>query len=124
MVQLAPFGPQTQWSILLHRREVLLEEIEHSLECLARLSRDWPVSNSGAQGGPQRPKSARGRASLPETPPAPQRDHLDALFRTWLARLESELEATTRKLQALAGFNEAAIEEAEQSIFALQRAAG
>ncbi len=118
------FGPQGRWSILLRRREILLEEIEHVLERLAQIRRDLPLYRGATQFPAKHHQRLQPRLLQTGATAAPSCDSLDRLFCAWLVRLESELDSVTRRLQGLARHNEAVVDETEQSMFALLRAAG
>lgn len=119
--RLYPFGPQGQWSVLLSERELLQEEIDRGRRYLEHLRKDlweseaifgaWAASSNAPQA------SAAGEKTS-------HKYTMEAQLNGWLKVLDQTLGSVTKQLNNISVKNQEAVLEAEESMFALLRAAG
>ena len=117
-----PFGPQSHWSYLVSQRELLQEEIDRGKRCLEQLRKDllecttvfgtWPGSSSF---------KTWTATSNQETG---SNTEMEEFFGGWLHLLEENLGSVTEQIDNMVVEAGPAHTDAEESMFALLRAAG
>ena len=117
-----PFGPQSHWSYLVNQRELLQEELDRGKRCLEQLRKDllecttvfgtWPGSSNFKT---WTSTSSQNNDSSTE---------IEEFFGGWLHLLEQNLGSVTKQIDNMVAEAGPAHADAEESMFALLRAAG
>ena len=119
-----PFGPQSEWSMLVNERETLQSQIEWGRMRLDRRRKellDWGALLQGSRGGQQRlkPRPFPGSQQCPEV-----HDMVEKFLLSSIQHLEARLGVVAKRIAAIAPDEEWLPASGEQSMFALLRAAG
>jgi hypothetical protein len=114
-----PFGPQSRWSYLVSQRELLQEELDRGKRCLEHLRKDLFECTTvfGSWSGSSSLRTWTATSNQKNT-------EMEEFFGGWLHLLEENLGSVTKQIDNMVVEAGPAHTDAEESMFALLRAAG
>jgi hypothetical protein len=124
--QVPPFGPQTHWSYLVSQRELLQDEIDRGRRCLEHLRKDIRECTTvfGSWPGSSVFKTWTATTTPADSGAKNQKNDMEDSLDGWLQFLEQRLGYVTEEIDALIAESRGSHQDAEESMFALLRAAG